>query len=94
MSGTEWRAVEHGGCWAVVEFLGGLRNPIATGLDKPTAHRIAAVNELEAALEKIDALSPGGPHESVRAGFEAALAVIGQARAIARAALAKARGET
>ncbi len=67
---------------------------VASDLDKPTAHRIAAVNELEAALEnarnallltkspKIDGLLTP---KICKAGIEAIIE--------AAAALAKARGE-
>lgn len=53
MSKTEWRVVEweHGGGYAVVYSDGTTIREIARGLDKPTAHRIAAVNELETALK-------------------------------------------
>lgn len=43
---TEWHVVERLNCWRVVAG----SKVIADYLDKPTAHRIAAVNELEAAL--------------------------------------------
>jgi len=56
------------------------------------ARLFSTAPDLVAALEAIEALTPGGPHVSAKAAFEATLAVVGQARTIARAALAKAKG--
>lgn len=62
-----------------------------TPAGQANARLIAAGPDLLAALEKIEALKVGGPHTSAKAGF-AALAVVGQARVIARTAIAQVRG--
>lgn len=53
MSDTEWRAepMPGGDDWGVVAYIGSFTDVVAIGLDKATAHRIAAVNEMERALE-------------------------------------------
>ena len=77
---TEWRALEREAGWEVwaVDKATGIRTCIAGyALDKPTAHRIAAVNELEASLKHIVKEWDGEPEDMHDA----------------RMALAKARGD-
>lgn len=87
-SGT-WRAEEalpgkpNGWCVEVVNLETGYDHVIMD-LDEPTAHRIAAVNELEAALDRLVLVTGVLPKS-----FDDASSPLGQARA----ALAKARGD-
>ncbi len=77
---TEWRAEQGHKFWRVVKLINGVVVQVmAEFLDKPTAHRIAAVNELEAALQ--DCLDDLADRNHCK-GYSSATA-----------ALAKARGE-
>ena len=91
---TEWRAMEEqhptpipiSMGWCVVDGNGRL---IAAALDRDTAHRIAAVNELEAALQNfVNGVSTG----AVRVDSDEDERLADAWRKI-HAALAKARGE-
>ena len=79
MSGTEWRAVQREEGWEVWAFdATGMRTCVAGYcLNKAIAHRIAAVNEMEAALKHIVKEWDGEPEDMHDA----------------RMALAKARGD-
>ena len=82
MSGTEWYAARCGKGWLV--HMGDTYIPIA---DKATAHRIAAVNEMEAALEKLlKEVEASGNAEATDYNWPSAVAD-------SRTALAKARGD-
>jgi len=86
---TPWRAIEDGdGLWDVVDSRGDL---VAFGMTKDAAHKLVEAPELAEALVQIDALDP---EDGVNGCSREALAgLVNRMGEIARAALAKARGE-